>query len=90
MHIVFSDSIIFYHFFRIFNLKALITHMYMEYIPCIGNSSYSFWRILLKLYSCFQDGLKICICFQDPDHFFSLYATDMYNYALYRQPRLQF
>ena len=30
----------------------------MEYIPCIGNSSYSFLRILLKLYSCFQDGLK--------------------------------
>ena len=61
----------------------------MEYIPCIGNSSYIFWRILLKLYSCFQDGLKICILFsQDPeiiflhfnlDIFSSLYATDMYR-----------
>ena len=64
----------------------------MEYIPCIGNSSYSVWRILLKLYSCFQDGLKICILFsQDPeiifffflhfnlDIFSSLYATDMYR-----------
>ena len=62
----------------------------MEYIPCIGNSSYSFWWILLKLYSCFQDGLKICILFsQDPeiifflhfnlDIFSSLYATDMYR-----------
>ena len=61
----------------------------MEYIPCIGNSSYSFWRILLKLCSCFQDGLKICILFsQDPeiiflhfnlDIFSSLYATDMYR-----------
>ena len=62
----------------------------MEYIPCIGNSSYSFWRILLKIYSCFQDGLKICILFsQDPeiifflhfnlDIFSSLYATDMYR-----------
>ena len=41
--------------------------MYMEYVPCIGNSSYSFWRILLKLYMCFKDGLKICILFsQDP------------------------
>ena len=60
------------------------------YIPCIGNSSYSFWRILLKLYNCFQDGLKICILFsQDPeiifflhfnlDIFSSLYATDMYR-----------
>ena len=45
--------------------------MYMEYVPCIGNSSYSFWRILLKLYSCFQDGLKICILFsQDPEIIF--------------------
>ena len=65
------------------------TDRYMEYIPCIGNSYYSFWRILLKLYSCFQDGLKICILFsQDPeiiflhfnlDIFSSLYATDMYR-----------
>ena len=46
----------------------------MEYIPCIGNSSYSFWRILLKLYSCFQDGLKICILFsQDPEIIFFLH-----------------
>ena len=27
---------------------------------CIGNSSYSFRPILLKLYRCFKDGLKIC------------------------------
>ena len=61
----------------------------MEYVPCIGNSSYSFWWILLKLYRCFKDGLKICILFsQDPeiiflhfnlDIFSSLYATDMYR-----------
>ena len=62
----------------------------MEYIPCIGNSSYSFWRILLKLYSCFQDGLKICILFsQDPeiifflhfnlDIFSSLYAVNVWK-----------
>ena len=42
---------------------------------CIGNSSYSFRPILLKLYSCFKDGLKICILFfQNPEiifyHFF--------------------
>ena len=30
---------------------------------CIGNSSYSFRPILLKLYRCFKDGLKICILF---------------------------
>ena len=43
---------------------------------CIGNSSYSFRPILLKLYRCFKDGLKICILFfQNPEiifyHFFS-------------------
>ena len=69
-----NPEIIFYHFFRIFNLDILspyTTDMYMVYIPCIGNSSYSFWRILLKLYSCFQDGLKICILFsQDPEIIF--------------------
>ena len=43
----------------------------MEYIPCIGNSSYSFWQILLKLYRCFKDGLKICILFfQNPEIIF--------------------
>ena len=38
---------------------------------CIGNSSYSFRRILLKLYRCFKDGLKICILFfQNPEIIF--------------------
>ena len=90
-----NPEIIFYHFLRIFNLdifRALILQIciWSMYIPCIGNSSYSFWRILLKLYSCFQDGLKICILFsQDPeiiffwhfnlDIFSSLYATDIYR-----------
>ena len=68
-------KLFFITFFRIFNLRHFsspyTTDMYMEYIPCIGNSSYSFWRILLKLYSCFQDGLKICILFsQDPEIIF--------------------
>ena len=67
-------KLFFITFFRIFNLRHFsspyTTDMYMEYIPCIGNS-YSFWRILLKLYSCFQDGLKICILFsQDPEIIF--------------------
>ena len=61
----------------------------MEYIPCIGNSFYSFWRILLKLYSCFQDGLKICILFFrilklfflhfNLDIFSSLYAVNVWK-----------
>ena len=81
---------LFSHFYLRHFSSPYTTDMYMEYIPCIGNSSYSFWRILLKLYSCFQDGLKICILFsQDPeiifflhfnlDIFSSLYATDMYR-----------
>ena len=87
-----NPEIIFYHFFRIFNLdifRALILQiciwsMYMEYVPCIGNSSYSFWRILLKLYRCFKDGLKICILFfQNPEiifyHFLRIFNLDIFR-----------
>ena len=56
----------------------------MEYVPCIGNSSYSFWLILLKLYRCFKDGLKICILFfQNPEiifyHFFRIFNLDIFR-----------
>ena len=82
-----NPEIIFYHFFPIFNLdifRALILQMYMEYVPCIGNSSYSFWRILLKLYRCFKDGLKICILFfQNPEiifyHFLRIFNLDIFR-----------
>ena len=85
-----NPEIIFYHFFPIFNLdifRALILQiifMYMEYVPCTGNSSYSFWRILLKLYKCFKDGLKICILFfHDPEiifyHFFRIFNLDIFR-----------
>ena len=82
-----NPEIIFYHFFPIFNLdifRALILQMYMEYVPCIGNSSYSFWRILLKLYRCFKDGLKICILFfQNPEiifyHFLRIFSLDIFR-----------
>ena len=51
---------------------------------CIGNSSYSFRRILLKLYRCFKDGLKICILFfQNPEiifyHFFPIFNLDIFR-----------
>ena len=60
------------------------TDMYMEYVPCIGNSSYSFWWILLKLYRCFKDGLEICILFfQNPEiifyHFFRIFNLDIFR-----------
>ena len=56
----------------------------MEYVPCIGNSSYSFLRILLKLYRCFKDGLKICILFfQNPEiifyHFLRIFNLDIFR-----------
>ena len=56
----------------------------MEYVPCIGNSSYSFREILLKLYRCFKDGLEICILFfQNPEiifyHFFRIFNLDIFR-----------
>ena len=56
----------------------------MEYVPCIGNSSNSFWWILLKLYRCFKDGLEICILFfQNPEiifyHFFCIFNLDIFR-----------
>ena len=32
-------------------------------VPCVRNSSYSYMPILLKLYRCFCQGLKICMWF---------------------------
>ena len=51
---------------------------------CIGNSSYSFRPILLKLYRCFKEGLKICILFfQNPEiifyHFFPIFNLDIFR-----------
>ena len=51
---------------------------------CIGNSSYSFRPILLKLYRCFKDGLKICILFfQNPEiifyHFLTIFNLDIFR-----------
>ena len=51
---------------------------------CIGNSSYSFRPILLKLYRCFKDGLKICILFfQNPEiifyYFFPIFNLDIFR-----------
>ena len=81
-----NPEIIFYHFLRIFRhfSSPYTTDMYMEYVPCIGNSSYSFWWILLKLYRCFKDGLEICILFfQNPEiifyHFFRIFNLDIFR-----------
>ena len=66
-----NPEIIFYHFFRISNrhfLSSNTTEVYREQVPCPLNSSHSFWPILLKLYRCFKDGLKMCMWFfQNPE-----------------------
>ena len=84
MHIVFSES--WNYFLSLFThfSSPYTTDMYMEYVPCTGNSSYSFWWILLKLYRCFKDGLKICILFfQNPEiifyQFFSIFNLDIFR-----------
>ena len=52
-------------------MSSNTTEVYREQVPCPLNSSLSFWPILLKLYRCFKDGLKICMWFfQNPEIIF--------------------
>ena len=56
---------------------------YREWVPCPLNSSHSFKLILLKLYRCFKDGLKMCVCFfQNPEiifyHFLHILNLDIF------------
>ena len=75
MHVFFQNpEIIFYNFFRIFNLDIFLVLILQK---CIGSrylvpiTPTSFKLILLKLYRCFKDGLKICMCFfQNPEIIF--------------------
>ena len=59
---LFFITFIFFIFNRLFS-SPNTTEMYREYVPCMRNSSYIFRPSLLKLYTRFQDGLKICILF---------------------------
>ena len=57
--------------------------MYREQVPCPLNSSHSFWPILLKLYRCFKDGLKMCMWFfQNPEINF-YYFLDILNINIF-------
>ena len=57
--------------------------MYREQVPCPLNSSHSFWPILLKLYRCFKDGLKMCMWFfQNPEINFN-YFLDILNIDIF-------
>ena len=64
-------------------MSANTTGVYREQVPCPLNSSHSFWPILLKLYRCFKDGLKICMWFiQNPEiifyHFLHVLNLDIF------------
>ena len=88
-----NPEIIFYYFFRIFNLDFFLssntTEVYREQVPCPLNSSHSFWPILLKLYRCFKDGLKICMWFfQNPQIIF-YYFFRIFNLVIFRVLILQ-
>ena len=77
----------------------------LKMVLAVPHLALSFWRILLKLYSCFKDGLKICILFfQNPEiifyHFLRIFNLDIFqalilqiciwSMYLYRQLLLQF
>ena len=88
MHVVYSESWnYFLSLFTRFELRHFLssntTGVYREQVPCPLNSSHSFWPILLKLYKCFKDGLKICMWFiQNPEiifyHFLHVLNLDIF------------
>ena len=62
----YNPQINFCHFFHSLNLVILdsaTTEAYGHKVPCECNSSYNFIPILLKLYRCFCQGLKMCMSF---------------------------
>ena len=64
-------------------MSSNTTEVYREQVPCPLNSSNSFWPILLKLYRCFKDDLKMCIWFfQNPEinfyYFFRIFNLDIF------------
>ena len=82
-----NPEIIFYYFFRIFNLDIFwssnTTEVYREQVPCSLNSSHSFWPILLKLYRCLKDGLKMCMWFFQNPEINCYYFLDILNIDIF-------
>ena len=82
----YNPQINFCHFFRNSNLKAIgmkLSHfsgiltmkVNEQWVPCVHNSSYSFMPIALKLYMCYEHGLKICMWFgYNPWIFFVIFS----------------
>ena len=64
---------------RNFECPSVRPSVSAHHLSCIGNSSYSLRPILLKLYRCFKDGLKICILFfsESWNYFLSLFPIFM-------------
>ena len=62
----YNPQINFCHFFHSLNLVIFgltTTEAYGHKVPCEHNSSYNFIPILLKLYRCICQGLKMCMTF---------------------------
>ena len=63
----YNPQINFCHFFSQFELSHFSGIFTMkvngQWVPCVRNSSYSFMPIHLKLYMCYEHGLKICMWF---------------------------
>ena len=81
-------KLFFITFFPIFNLdifRALILQICIWSMYLVSATPPTvFRRILLKLYRCFKDGLKICILFfQNPEiifyHFFRIFNLDIFR-----------
>ena len=55
-----------------------------QWVPCVRNSSYSFIPILLKLYRCLYQALKICMWFgYDTQIIFIAFARNL-NLVIFR------
>ena len=84
----FSESwniflLLFPHFYLSHFFSSNTTGVFREQVLCPLNSSHSFWPILLKLYRCFKDVLKICMWFiQNPEimfyHFLHVLNLDIF------------
>ena len=59
----YNPQIIFCHFFHKLNLALFTGRVNGFKVFCVGNSTYSFMPIHLKLYRCVVHGLKMCILF---------------------------
>ena len=60
------------------NLIGSVSEDFPSY-SCPCNFSYSFRLIILKLYMCFKDGLKICMCFFQNSEIIFYYFFGIFN-----------